>query len=412
MSQQPLRIGFVGAGFNTRFHIQSLTEVRDCEVMGVVSHTKASAESAVNLAKELGVGPSARAFDSVEEMTADSSIDALWLSNPNHTRIPVMEEVLAGSQRRDTPLKGICLEKPLARTLQEALQVKGIADEIGVPTGYLENMLWAPSVVRAREILWRRGAKLSGRPYLARATEEHSGPHSAWFWQRDLAGGGALLDMMCHSIEAARWLLTEPGAPRSSLTPEKVSATVGTLKWNEPHYVQELKNRYGDAVDWSKNPADDFSRATVHWRTDDGRELLTETTSSWCFVSAGIRHTFELLGPEYAMEVNMAQCGASVFFSREVTGDAGEDLVEKQNAEQGLMPVSPNEPAHYGYAGENRYFVKSFLSGTQTKLDFQDGVEVMRLLMAAYKSAAEDRAIAPTEPELETYRPFGKMRPD
>ena len=390
----------------SRFHIQSLIEVRDCEVAGVASRTSASAEGVAALARELGVGNSARAFDSVEELAADPSVDALWVCARNDTRLEVMEAIRLGNGRREVPLLGICLEKPLARTLQEALEVKAIADDIGVPTGYLEDMLWAPALARGKEVLWRRGAASCGRPYLARASEEHAGPHSPWFWQPEIAGGGVLLDMMCHSIEAARWMLTEPGASRTSLTPFKVSATTARLKWSQPDYVAQLKQRFGDEVDWENRPSDDFARATVHWRTEDGQELLTETSSSWCYVGAGLRHTFELLGPEYSLDVNMAECGVKVFFSRNVHGSAGEDLVEKQNAEQGLMPISPNEPAHYGYSGENRHFVNAFLNGAAPALDFGDGVEVMRLLMAAYKSAAEDCAVDPGEKALEIYQPY------
>ena len=403
---QSLKIGFIGGGFISRFHIQSLVEVRDCEVTGVVSKTMQSAEGAAELARSIQVGPSARAFSSIEELAAAETVDALWVCARNDTRIEVLEAIRAGNARRASPLRGICLEKPLARTLKEALEVKAIADEIGVPTGYLEDMLWAPSLTRGKEVLWRRGAGTSGRPYLARASEEHAGPHSPWFWQPEIAGGGVLLDMMCHSVEAARWLLTEPGAPRNSLTPVKVSATTARLKWSQDSYAQQLKDRFGDEVDWKNRPSDDFARATIHWRTADGQELLTETSSSWCYVGAGLRHNFELLGPEYALNVDMAECGVKVFFSREVKGAAGEDLVENQNAEQGLMPISPNEPAHYGYAGENRHFVQAFLNGTTPQLNFSDGVEVMRLLMAAYKSADSDCAVDPNSKELESYQPY------
>ena len=44
MTHKRLGIGFIGGGFITRFHIQSLIAVRDVDVMGVVSRTKASAE--------------------------------------------------------------------------------------------------------------------------------------------------------------------------------------------------------------------------------------------------------------------------------------------------------------------------------------------------------------------------------
>jgi len=51
--------------------------------------------------------------------------------------------------------------------------------------------------------------------------------------------------------------------------------------------------------------------------------------------------------------------------SRAVKGVAGEDLVEKQNAEQGLMPVLGNEAAEYGYESQDRYFVQCFLDRNQ-----------------------------------------------
>lgn len=74
-------------------------------------------------------------------------------------------------------------------------------------------------------------------------------------------------------------------------------------------------------------------------------------------------------------------------------GSAGEDLVEKQNAEQGLMPLIGNEAAEYGYEGENRHFVRHFLDGVQPELDFEAGLQVTELLMAAYMSAEQERVV-------------------
>ena len=401
-----LRIGFVGGGFITRFHIQSLLEVRNCEVAGVASRTLASAEEAVALARQLHVGPQARVFASTEEMAADPDVDAIWICARNDTRLEVLKQIHAGCSRRSTPLKGICLEKPLARTLKEALEVQALADDLGVPTGYLEDMLFAPALVRGKEVLWRRGAGTCGRPYLARASEEHAGPHSRWFWQPEVAGGGVLLDMMCHSLEAARWLLTEPGAARDSLIPIEVSAHCETLKWGQEDYAAQLQQRFGKEVDWRNRASEDFARATVKWRTEDGQVLLSETSSSWCYVGAGLRHGFQLLGPEYALDIDLAEAGTRLFFSRNVHGEAGEDLVEKQNAEQGQMPLIPNEPAHYGYAGENRHFVDAFLGRTESSLTFADGVEVMRLLMACYRSARERQSVDPSDPSLLEEAPY------
>ena len=63
MTHKRLGIGFIGGGFITRFHIQSLIAVRDVDVMGVVSRTKASAEESAALARTIGVGNDAKAYD-------------------------------------------------------------------------------------------------------------------------------------------------------------------------------------------------------------------------------------------------------------------------------------------------------------------------------------------------------------
>lgn len=87
------------------------------------------------------------------------------------------------------------------------------------------------------------------------------------------------------------------------------------------------------------------------------------------------------------MSWNTLDAGLKLFFSREVKGKTGEDLVEKQNAETGLMPVVTEEPAAYGYEAEDRHFVRAFLGKETPRLTFDDGLEVVRLLMTAYQSA-------------------------
>jgi predicted dehydrogenase len=113
----------------------------------------------------------------------------------------------------------------------------------------------------------------------------------------------------------------------------------------------------------------------------------------------------ELLGPEYSMSLSSLDSGLKVFFSREVQGNAGEDLVEKQNAEVGLMPVVSDEESEYGYVGENRHMVRCFLEGKRPDENFTDGVNVTELLMTAYMSAEEGRTIEFPPPNLEIFVP-------
>ena len=104
-----LGIGFIGGGFITRFHIQSMLGVRDCEVLGVMSKTKSSAEESALLANRIGVGD-AKPYDTVTEMVADPEINALWICAPNFTRIEIIEEIVSAIQTGKGSLVGITCE--------------------------------------------------------------------------------------------------------------------------------------------------------------------------------------------------------------------------------------------------------------------------------------------------------------
>lgn len=391
-----LGVGFVGSGFMTRFHIRSWQAVRDGDVRGVWSPNPTHAGEAAALARELGVGE-ARAYPSLEAMVEAPEIDAIWICGPNHARVDNMERIVAALGRGAT-LKAVACEKPLGRNAAEAARMVELVEQSGLLHGYLENQVFAPAVERGKAVVWARGASIAGRPYLARAAEEHGGPHEPWFWQGDLQGGGVLNDMMCHSLEVGRFLLTRPGAPRASLRPVEVSAQIATLKWSRPEYVGLLREMMSDAVDYARRPSEDFARAMVRYVDEDGLPLVVEATTSWSFVGAGLRLTMELMGPEYSMSSSTLDAGTKVFLSRRLRGVIGEDLLEKQNAEQGLMPLVGNECAEYGYEAENRAFVTAFARGEQPDLDFHAGRDVTELLMTCYMSAEQGRVI-PWKPE-------------
>ncbi len=404
MAERPLGVGFIGSGFNTRFHIQAWRGVRDADIRGVWSPNGANAASAAKLARDIDVGP-AKAYKSITAMVADPNIDALWLCGPNQARIENIEEIVHAIKRGKGTLKGIACEKPLARNVAEALEVERLVKGVGLKTGYLENQLFAPHVEAGKALLWARGAATTGRPYLARAAEEHSGPHAPWFWNGMQQGGGVLNDMMCHSALVVRHLLTEPGKPLSSVKPVRITGHIASLKWSRPKYVKRLQQAMGRGVDYAKRPSEDFASVMIEFKTSDGHKVIGEASTSWSFVGAGLRLSAELLGPEYSMKWNSLDSGLQLFFSREVTGRAGEDLVEKQNAEQGVMPVVPEEYLAYGYTNEDRHFVRVFQGKEKAKLDFADGVEVVKMLMTAYRSAEQGKTLAYPSRGIERFVP-------
>lgn len=399
-----LRIGMIGSGFIAHFHLQALLGVRNVQVAGVYSPTVANREAFARRVNELDLGP-CRAFASVEELVAADEIDAVWMLNPNDTRLDVMRTIHAVVKGGRGTLRGLACEKPLARTLAEAREMLRLADDAGINHGYLENQVFSTAVLRGKDIIWRRGVPSAGRPYLARASEEHSGPHKPWFWQGTQQGGGVLSDMMCHSVEVARFLLTAPGAARDSLKLRSANGTVANLKWTRPAYAKQLQAMMGPEVDYTSRPAEDFARGTLTLEDEQGQQVMIEASTSWAYVGPGLRIQLELLGPEYAMEFSSLNTGLKVFLSRNIVGSEGEDLVEKQNAEQGLMPVLEDEAGVYGYTDENRHMVEAFRKGTRPLETFEDGVAVMEMLMALYRSAELGQTVYLPAAELEDYVP-------
>ncbi len=393
--RRTLGVGILGAGFIGNFHVDSFRGVRDGDIVAVCSRRLERAADLAAKAEALGVGSGVTAYDEIVELVRDPRVEAIWVLTPNFTRVEVIraitDEVISGRAE----LKAIAIEKPLGRNVAEAREVLEMVQGAGLLHGYLENQVYAPGLVRSREIIWARGAAGSGSPYLARAAEEHSGPHNTWFWNGATEGGGVLNDMMCHSVEAGRFLLTPPGTRLSEwLTPVSVTATIASLKFGRPKYAKWLQDNYDGVVDYTKTPSEDYAHAVFEFINGDGEPVVVEATTSWSFVGAGLRLSFELLGPEYSMENDTLSTESKLFLSRNLQQAEGEDMIEKQNAEQGLMPLLSDEAVSYGYTGENSHLTTMFLQGEQPLEGLESGLEVIEMLMAAYKSAEQGRTIS------------------
>ncbi len=398
-----LRIGFVGSGFIAKFHAKSFQAVRHAQITGVYSPTPANRDALVTAVNDAELGP-CRAHADLESLLVADDVDAIWLLAPNDRRLEIMRAIHAAVKSGRSKVRAIACEKPLGRTLAEAREVLRLAQDAGLAHGYLENQVFSTAVERGKEIIWRRAVPASGRPYLARAAEEHSGPHEPWFWQGSRQGGGVMSDMMCHSVEVGRFLLTAPDAPRASLTVKSVQGSVAHLKWTQDRYAKALAKDF-PGVRMQARPVEDFARATLTLEDETGQELIVEASTSWSYVGPGLRIDLALLGPEYAMEFSSLNPSLKVFLSRAITGGTGEDLVEKQNAEQGQMPIVEDEAGTYGYTAENRHMVDCFRHGRTPIETFEDGVEVTKIVMALYKSAETGQVVRLPDDDLETYVP-------
>ena len=179
-----------------------------------------------------------RALTNYREMLKIDEIDVISIALPNdlHAEVTIAAAV-AG--------KHVICEKPLATTLEEADAMIAACAEAGVQLMYAEELCFAPKYVRARELA-TSGAL--GEIFLVKQSEEHSGPHSPWFWDVDRSGGGVLMDMGCHGIAFARWMLNNAAITH-------VTRRSGYLR-----------PRRQDAGRGSRG-----HRAQLRWRPDGGR---------------------------------------------------------------------------------------------------------------------------------------------
>lgn len=397
-----IRVGFIGSGFIARFLATAMIQVRHCELSAI--YNRGGADELAEFARKNGLGDP-KVVDSVTEMA--KQVDAIAIFSPNYTRIAIMEEI-ADAVKAGAQCMGVICEKPLGRTMAESRRMVELAREANLKTSYFENQLYMRVINKAIEQL-RPQQEAMGPFMLARSTEEHAGPHNSWFWDPVKQGGGVLSDMGCHSIAICRHILTPPDKDPLFLEPVAIQADTSLLKWGQPRFREQLKARYG--VDYEKTPAEDFSTGIVTFRNPETGQLLKgQFTDSWMFDKQGLRLSMDGLGPGYAMEVNTLFSPLEIFIGDEAAEGAAdaETALEKATSSRGLLTVQPNEADLYGYVEELRDAVDSFSAEKDALYTFEYGLEITRLVQAAYMSAEQKRTLDLTDPavlqELETYQ--------
>jgi predicted dehydrogenase len=337
-------------------------------------------------------------------------VDVVAIFGPNFNRIETVEEI-AAAVRKGARLKGLICEKPLGRNLAEARKLVAIIKPLGIPTSYFENQIHMKSINAALAQL-RPVISAMGPPVLVRSGEEHAGPHNAWFWDPVQQGGGVMADMGCHCLGAGWYALTPPGKPVRFLEPVSIQADISLLKWGQPQWRKLLLDRFG--VDYAKTPADDFATGMVTFRNPEtGQRVKLQFSTSWMYDKQAMRIAMDAIGPGYAFELTTLDSSLEVFIG-DAAAAAGladsEAAMEKSQATRGLLPVQPNEADLYGYTDENLDALNAFRAGRDALLNWDYGVEIVKLTMAAYLSSERKATIdltdAKTLADLETYVPL------
>jgi len=345
-------------------------------------------------------------YSNVTELT--KNVDAVAIYCPNYTRIAIMEEIVA-AVKAGAQLKGLICEKPLGRNVKEARRLVELAQEANLRTAYFENQLQMKPI-KAQMKQLEPQQRTMGPLALVRSSEEHGGPHEPWFWDPTRQGGGVLCDMGCHSIAVGWYCLTPVGKPLTFLQPQEISCDLGLLKWGLPYWREKLLKERG--VDYTKTPAEDFCTGMISYKNPEtGQIVKSQFTNSWMFEKQGLRLFMDGMGPGYAFEINTLISPLNIFIgdaAAEAAANA-EVALEKATATRGLLAVQHNEADLYGYTDENAEAAEAFLAGRDAFLPMSYGLEITKLVMAAYLAAEKKKTINLTDPavqnELETYIP-------
>lgn len=386
-----LKIGFIGSGFIAHFMAESMKQVRNLELSAVLK--RSTSEELAQFVRKNNLGES-RICDTIEEVC--QHCDAVAVLAPNYVRVEIVEQIV-DIVEKGTELTGIICEKPLGRTVAEARRLLELAESANLLTAYFENQIHMRAINKALLQLEPQQKEM-GNFTLARSTEEHAGPHNGWFWDPIKQGGGVLSDMGCHSIAVARHILTPLGKEPGFLQPVSVQADTCLLKWGQPKYRQELKERHG--VDYGEIPAEDFCTGIVTFKNPETDQIVkAQFTDSWMYDKQGLRLTMDALGPGYAMEINTLLSPLEIFIgddAAEAVADA-ETALEKSTSSRGLLAVQPNEADLYGYVSELEDMKNAFLNGENALLDWEYGFETTWICQAAYMAAERGETLDLTD---------------
>jgi predicted dehydrogenase len=330
-------IGLLGSGFIGDTYADALRDVRDATI---VANYSRDLDRATELAGKWG--PIARQYDDMAALCADPAVDMVVIGLPNEVHVDAVRIAAAAG-------KAIVCTKPLARTGAESLEILRIATSAGVWHGYAESSVFSPNLAKAHQMI-QSGA--IGRVLTMRAREAHSGPHAPHFWDAETAGGGALLDMGCHTVESARHLFG------------KDTAITEVFAWG------------ATLAHADKTTGEDTAVAMLKFA--DGRMATVE--SSW-IEKGGMQLRHEIVGSEGRIVTDTSSTPVWGF----IQNSAGY-LVEKADADTGWVYPVPEEARAYGFSQEMRHFVDCYLKGVPPLETFHDGYVVNCILDACYRS--------------------------
>jgi predicted dehydrogenase len=332
-----MKIAVLGTGFIGRFYVESLVSQRRKDIVTLVYGR--DLEKAQKFAADFNI-PNATNDLSLAVSHADVDVVVIALTNDMH-----LEAALACAQAK----KNVLCTKPLGRNAQEGYQMLKAIEDAGVFGGYLEDLCYTPKFLKSLASI---KSGVIGEVLWAKSRETHPGPHSDWFWDKNRAGGGAIVDLGCHCIEIARNFIGKDIRP------------IEVMCWADTrvHPIDAEDNAIG-LVKYANGAIGQFE---VSWTFRGGMDLRDE-----------------VMGTEGTIWTNnFLRTGFDMFTS----GKGSAYVAEKAESSSGWVFPVGDEVHELGY---NHMFTDMF-DAIENNVDaqetFYDGYVVNAIIDAAYAS--------------------------
>lgn len=335
-----VKIGIIGTGFIAKHHINALKNIKDVEIIGVVG-TSLSKSKEIIKNSEL----KCEAFNDYEELLK-LDCDVISICVPNYLHSKICTDALNSG-------KHAFVEKPLARNVEEAKEMLDAEKSSNRRIFYCENNMYAPSFTKVKEII-DDGAL--GKIYMGRGREQHSGPHSRWFYKGKEAGGGALIDLGIHDIACLTWYLNDDV--------KEVFCQTRT--------IQPDRGKFG------KCEVEDNAIGILYF--ENGAQVVIE--ESWT-APGGYDMRFELFGTKGQIKVAPTFSNIINVYSEEGYGYA----VEKAGSTKGWTFPIPAESWNFGYPQEMAHFIDCIQNNKKPLTTGKFGAKILNIVETMYKSA-------------------------
>jgi len=331
-------ITMLGTGLISDFYTQTLHGHRGADRVRVVYSR--TAERGAAFSERWGIPEHTTDMEAAIRH-ADTDVVVVALPNQLHEQA-VSAAAAAG--------KAVLCTKPLGRTAAEAARMLATVEAAGVFGGYLEDLCYTPKTLKA--IAAVEGGALGDVTWV-RSRETHPGPHSAWFWDGRLTGGGAIIDLGCHCIEIIRNFVGKGNRPLEVLC----------------------------HTDTLVHPIADEDNAIALIRFESG--AIGQFEVSWTF-RGGMDLRDEVAGTHGTIWLNhFLRTGFEMFTAG---GSSGYVAEKAETAAGWLFPVG-DEVSELGYVDMFSDMLDSIDSGSAPRETFYDGYVVNSIMDAAYRSA-------------------------